>query len=273
MKRLLGTWVVVALGEVVLLVAGRAGAPAVGSTDEAVFALLRLIGLALGAYLLVVLTVGAALRALELAALVRWSDVFTPRWVRSALDRSLGVMTAGAMAMAVTVGPAAAASADQGPPITLRGLRGPVRSAEPTTTTTVPVPPPELLVKEPVVRTVEPVAELPPVSLPPPVAVPVPSAASPVRPSAPRSPSLVYEPAAPTPAGRTWQVQRGDHFWSIAQRVLAEARSRPVAAHEVAPYWRALVADNRSRLADPDNPDLLFAGQVLTVPSVNSPPG
>jgi nucleoid-associated protein YgaU len=34
----------------------------------------------------------------------------------------------------------------------------------------------------------------------------------------------------------------------------------------VAPYWRALLEVNRHVLADPDNPDLLFAGQVLSLP-------
>lgn len=273
MKRLLRTWVVAVVGEVVLLVAGRAGAPASGSTDEAVFALVRLIGLALGAYLLVVLTIGAVLRALELGALVRCSDVLTPRLVRAMLDRSLGAVTAGAVAVAVTVGPAPPVGAEEGPPITLRGLRGPTRSAVPTTTTTVVLPPPEPVVEEPVVTAVEPVAEPPPVSLPSPVPIPAPPTAAHAAPRSPRVPTLVYEPATPSPDGRTWQVQRGDHFWSIAQRVLAEAWRRPVAAHEVAPYWRTLVADNRSRLADPANPDLLFAGQVLTVPTVSPPPG
>jgi nucleoid-associated protein YgaU len=32
------------------------------------------------------------------------------------------------------------------------------------------------------------------------------------------------------------------------------------------PYWQSLVDANRATLADPENPDLLFSGQVLTLP-------
>ena len=34
----------------------------------------------------------------------------------------------------------------------------------------------------------------------------------------------------------------------------------------VARYWESLVELNRSRLADPGNADLLFAGQVMLLP-------
>jgi nucleoid-associated protein YgaU len=34
----------------------------------------------------------------------------------------------------------------------------------------------------------------------------------------------------------------------------------------VAPYWQRLVEANRPALADPANPDLVFPGQVFTVP-------
>lgn len=291
MKRLVATWtlvvwMVVACGEVLLVFAARGVGsglrpadpgswPAWVATrppDAVVFAVLRLAGVSVGAYLLVVLTIGAAVRLGRLRPVVPWSDRLTPSVLRSLLDRSLGAVTAGAVAVAVTVGPAAPAVAGERPPITLRGLPGPERSTAPTTTTTVPAPPPEPVREEPVAFPVEPVAEPPPVSLPSPAPLPA-LHVPPPAPPAPSAPALVYEPAPAPAAGRTWLVQRGDHFWSIARRVLAEAWNRPPAAHEVAPFWRALVADNRSRLADPDNPDLLFAGQVLTVPAVGSPPG
>ncbi|MCU1380650.1 MAG: hypothetical protein JWN29_3633 [Acidimicrobiales bacterium] len=72
--------------------------------------------------------------------------------------------------------------------------------------------------------------------------------------------------------GRTWTVRPGDHLWSIAERVLAESRSRPPTDGEVVPYWEQLVAANRDRLADRDNPDLLFPGQALVVPAPPSAP-
>jgi hypothetical protein len=67
-------------------------------------------------------------------------------------------------------------------------------------------------------------------------------------------------PAAPAPiVGSTEVVVRpGGSFWSIA---VAEAGSRDLVV-----YWRALIAENRDRLVDPGNPDLLFVGQRLVLP-------
>ena len=62
------------------------------------------------------------------------------------------------------------------------------------------------------------------------------------------------------PVTRTWTVAPGESFWSIAERTVADGA-------DVARYWRTLVDANRERLADPGNPDLLFPGQVLSLPS------
>ncbi|MGH9283765.1 MAG: LysM peptidoglycan-binding domain-containing protein, partial [Acidimicrobiales bacterium] len=91
-------------------------------------------------------------------------------------------------------------------------------------------------------------------------------------------PTPPVEPAAapappPTADPHTWTVQPGDHFWSVAERVLAEAWRRPPTDTEVDPYWRTLVEANRARLRDPGNPDLLFPGQVIEVPALPAPPG
>jgi len=61
-------------------------------------------------------------------------------------------------------------------------------------------------------------------------------------------------------------VARGDSFWSMAERTLGDAWSRAPTAAEVVPYWSRLVDANRSRLADPARPDLIFAGQVFVIP-------
>lgn len=98
-------------------------------------------------------------------------------------------------------------------------------------------------------------------------------------PSSPRTPAaavaLVQEdaPLPPPPASghvfvpqvdesvtRTWTVAPGESFWSIAER------NAPDGA-DVAMYWRTLIDANRDRLADPGNPDLLFPGQELSLPS------
>jgi nucleoid-associated protein YgaU len=73
---------------------------------------------------------------------------------------------------------------------------------------------------------------------------------------------------APPPAAPTWKVEPGDHFWSIAQRLLADSWGRRPSASEVDPYWRVLIEANRGRLADRTNPDLLFPGQLLVLPPI-----
>ena len=90
-------------------------------------------------------------------------------------------------------------------------------------------------------------------------------------PAAPAPP--LPAPPAPTSAPmpeREWTVRPGDHLWSIAQTVLAEASGRLPSNAETDPYWRRLVAANTDRLADPANPDLVLAGQSLRVPVVSA---
>jgi hypothetical protein len=65
----------------------------------------------------------------------------------------------------------------------------------------------------------------------------------------------------------TWTVVPGDHLWSIAERALATAWGRAPTEDEVVPYWQALIDENRHAFADPQNPDLIYAGQVFTLPA------
>jgi hypothetical protein len=74
------------------------------------------------------------------------------------------------------------------------------------------------------------------------------------------------EPAVEPAAERTWTVRPGECFWSIAEDVLASTFGRRPTAAEVVPYWRSLIETNRTGLADPENADLVFPGQVFTVP-------
>jgi nucleoid-associated protein YgaU len=83
----------------------------------------------------------------------------------------------------------------------------------------------------------------------------------------PPPPTPAPAPAPPNP-DHHWTVEQGDHFWSIATAVLQHAWGRPASAEEVASYWQKLIAANRAELADPLNPDLLFAGQVLALPDI-----
>jgi nucleoid-associated protein YgaU len=63
-----------------------------------------------------------------------------------------------------------------------------------------------------------------------------------------------------------WTVQPGDCFWSIADELLQKAWHRPPTDAEIVPYWLQLIEANRSELADPGNPHLIFPDQVFTVP-------
>ncbi len=81
------------------------------------------------------------------------------------------------------------------------------------------------------------------------------------RPSAP--PPARSQAAAPV---TTWTIRPGDSFWSVAHGVLTEAWRRPPTDAELMPYWRVLIARNRSRLVDSDNADLVYAGQVFELP-------
>lgn len=69
----------------------------------------------------------------------------------------------------------------------------------------------------------------------------------------------------PGPANHV--VSRGQSFWSIAHDRLQQAG---VVADEVAVrgYWLELIAWNRHRLVDRDDPDLILPGQVFLLPPV-----
>ena len=86
---------------------------------------------------------------------------------------------------------------------------------------------------------------------PPPVA---PASAAPAR----------TEPTSPPPIAHT--VVRGESFWSIAAHRLTVVNGPPPSDETVLAYWDRLVALNRSRLVDPSNADLIYAGQVFILP-------
>ncbi|HKE77599.1 MAG TPA: hypothetical protein VKB57_28520 [Acidimicrobiales bacterium] len=66
--------------------------------------------------------------------------------------------------------------------------------------------------------------------------------------------------------GSTWTVAPGDSFWSIAAELVTPAGGPAPTERQVARYWRRLIDANRGRLADPGNPDLLLPGQRLLLP-------
>jgi len=61
-------------------------------------------------------------------------------------------------------------------------------------------------------------------------------------------------------------VRPGDSFWRLAERHELKRLGRPPSAAETGACWTQLVARNRHLLVVPDDPDLLFPGQVLHLP-------
>jgi len=93
-----------------------------------------------------------------------------------------------------------------------------------------------------------------------------PAAGSPAVPDVPGVPSARTD-GGPAPT-TTWTVEPGQCFWSIAQAQLERAWSREPTVAEIVPYWQRLIAANRAVLGDPHNADLVFPGQVFTLPQV-----
>lgn len=66
-------------------------------------------------------------------------------------------------------------------------------------------------------------------------------------------------------------VVSGESLWTIARDVLASRSEEAPTDGEVAGYWHRVIEANRDRLDDPDNPDLIFPGQSLTLPALGDP--
>lgn len=197
------------------------------------FTLVRLVALALGWYLLAVTLGGLVARALRLVTLVRALDALTVPPVRRLVNAGLGL----AMAASSLTAPAATAVAVAEPPAVATMRRLP-DGAAPT-----PAPAPGETMRR------------------------LPDDPTPARP--PVTPTPSPPPANPD----RWTVRPGDHFWAVAERTLAAAWGAPPTDDDISPYWRSLVAANRNRLRDPRNPDLLFSGQTLELPTPPPRPG
>jgi len=66
----------------------------------------------------------------------------------------------------------------------------------------------------------------------------------------------------------TWTIVAGDHLWHVASATLTERWGRPPSNQEIARYLGLLIDANRQVLVVRDNPDLVFPGQVFTLPAV-----
>lgn len=198
---------------------------------EAAFAVMRVVVVALACYLLFVTVLAVVLRLGRAGRLVTAFDVLTLPWVRRIVQGALGVGLVGATLAAVG-SVAAGPAAGQSRTLTAADARLAADADD------RPREGDDLLVRLP---DVEP---------------------------APPTMQRVDEPAAAV-AALTAEVTlaAGDHLWSVAEKALADAWGRAPSDAELAPFWEQLVEANRDRLPDPRNPDLVFPGEVLTVPT------
>jgi len=81
-------------------------------------------------------------------------------------------------------------------------------------------------------------------------------------------PSMPEAPTALSHDDNLWTVDVGDCFWSIARSHLADVKGSAISDREIGPYWHQLVELNRGRLMNPEDPNLLFSGQVIELPAV-----
>ena len=87
----------------------------------------------------------------------------------------------------------------------------------------------------------------------------------------PTAPATQATPVVVEPSRDHYVVARSESFWSIAADRVGEALRRTPTESEVLAYWERLIEANRARLVDPGNADLLFAGQLLTLPLLADP--
>lgn len=242
-------------------------------TPTVVMALLRLLVLALAGYLLAATMVAVVARLSRSARLVRLADAVSLPVVRHVVHAGLGASVAASLAVAtpaatlLTTGTpvAAAAAAAEGEERT----DGPVSDA-PTMTPLTPEP----TAPEPTAPAPTTSPRILPPGMVPPGTVPEPDADAPPRedpdhdlPTAPDP--RESDPPDPAPATAEHVVVSGDHLWSIAEGALTDHLGREPTDAEVVPYWQRVVAGNRDRLVDPDNPDLILPGQHILLPEVD----
>ena len=213
------------------------------------FSLLRVVALGAVWYVVIATLVGAVLRVLGAASLVRVADRLTVAPVRRMLagSMSLGLAASGVIAVAAPALRAPVAAVAQAGPssttsttTTLTTTPSTSIAATSTTRSTTGAPPATVTMHR-----------LGPADLVQP-------------PAAPTAPEIATATAA---TGERWTVKPGECFWSIADSVLTNRWGRPATDAEIVPYWQRLIDVNRHELVQRDDPHLILPGQVFAVPA------
>lgn len=279
---------IVAIGVFTWLGDGRLGTPALtdptawpswvaaGDPVEVAMSLARLLVLALAWYLVGVTTLGIVARSARSLRLLTVADALTIPSVRRLLQASLGL----GLATAAVASSTAQVAGVRVPPVA--GGPGVVAAAasDASPSDPGPDPDPDLAPDPRATPTPDPLWFLDEAPTDgadeeqearPPAATTAPRT-DPAAPddAAPTAPAVFATDAASDPAEATWVVERGDHFWSIAERVVGDRLGRAASDAEVDPYWRLLIAANQDRLANPGDPDLILPGQRFLLPAVGA---
>jgi resuscitation-promoting factor RpfA len=198
-------------------------------------AVLRVVALAGCGWLLLSTASYAAARACRIPAAIRAVRWCTPAAVRRVVDAALAV----SVVAGTVLTPAVARATPSTPAVTAgTGVRDGHGGAL------------ESLPAEPAPTTAAPTATTPPTTSAPPTSAPS------------------TTPTPPTPLPLTVVVAPGDSLWELAagRVALATARARAdVGDAEIARYWLSVCDANTPTLRSGD-PDLIFPGEVVTLP-------
>lgn len=209
-------------------------------------AVLRLAVLALGWYLVAVTLVGMMARLARAPRAIRAVDAVTLPGVRRLLSRSLGASMVAAIVVAgpSVTGPRSPAYADpqvqavDGGDLTHAVVDGPQ---------SLPLPL-DLALRRPDDADLEPPRR--------------------TQDGDPVTQAVVEQTAVAGTEERAVLVRPGDSLWTIARGALAEQSDGPVDEEQVATYWTRVIERNRADLPDPANPDLIFPGDVIFLPTL-----
>lgn len=203
---------------------------------QASFAVLGLVVVALAWYLLAVTVLGAGARLWGARRLVSVVDLVTLPAVRRSIHAALGLGLVGTSVAGVAVGTGIDRSIRSGA-ISFERVAATAVTEVGAGTTTLPVDGGD---RDPPVMQLLPEEE-------------------------PTAGDIAVSPSS-GPVDSEWEVRPGDHLWSVAEHVLARGGADVTSDGAVAQYWRRLIVANTDRLSDPENFDLIYPGQILTLP-------